>query len=76
MSTKVERPLSYWLRHQREKCDCGGYHFPHRRGSGACHYSSRADYYAAVRAGLPAEECQQLLSAADLRRMFPHEEDT
>lgn len=69
--TKPLRPLSYWLRHQREKCQCGGYWFPHRKGGGACDHSSRADYYRALRAGLPLSECQQLLSAADLERMFP-----
>jgi hypothetical protein len=52
-------------------CWCGSYHFPHRRTGGACVHSSRADYYAAMRAGAPLAECMQLLSAADLRRMFP-----
>lgn len=72
---KKLRPLSYWLRHAREKCDCGGYHFPHRRGGGACVFSSRRDFYAAVRDGVPLAEAQQHLSAADLRRMWPIEGD-
>lgn len=52
-------------------CGCLGYWFPHRKGGGACDHSSRADYYHAVRAGLPEPQCLELLSAADLRRMFP-----
>lgn len=55
----------------RMVCDCGGYHFPHRKTSGACVHSSRADYYHAMRAGLPEPECMALLSAADLRRFYP-----
>lgn len=57
----------------RPVCDCGGYHFPHRRRSGACYSSPRADYYAALRADDP--EALALLSAADLRRFFPLEND-
>lgn len=33
------RPLCRWqrrIRPQRRKCECGGYHFPHRHGSGCC----------------------------------------
>jgi hypothetical protein len=61
---------------QRDKrgrlvCWCVGYWFPHRKTSGACDHSSRVDYYRAVRAGLPDDECMALLSAADLRRLFP-----
>lgn len=68
---KSTRPLSYWLRHQRQKCGCGGYWFPHRKGGGACDYSSRADYYRALRAGMSLNEAQQLLSVADLEYLFP-----
>lgn len=68
---KPLRPLSYWLRHQREKCCCGGYHFPHRRGGGACDHSPRADYYRALRSGVDPEEAQLLLSVNDLRKLFP-----
>jgi len=65
---------------QRDKrgrlvCHCGGYHFLHRKGGGACEHSSRAHYYAATRAGLPLAERMEFLSAADLRRMFPLEID-
>lgn len=56
-------------------CWCSGYWFPHRRTGGACVHSSRADYYAARRAGCSDAECMELLSAADLRRMFPIEGD-
>lgn len=54
-------------------CWCTAYWFPHRHGGGACEHSSRARYYAALRAGLP--EALEFLSAADLRRMFPLEID-
>jgi hypothetical protein len=33
------RPLCRWMRRKRanrRKCECGGYHFPHRAGSGCC----------------------------------------
>lgn len=59
----------------RLTCWCSGYHFIHRKGGGACEHSSRANYYAATRAGLPEAECMEFLSAADLRRMFPLEID-
>lgn len=60
------------MRWQRPKpCWCGGYWFPHRKGGGACHYSPRSDYYPALRAGVPEREAMQLLSAADLRRLYP-----
>lgn len=68
---KPKRPWSYWLRHQREKCDCGGYHFPHRRGGGACIHSERADFYHALRQGVPLSEAMQLLTAGQLEAMFP-----
>ena len=56
-------------------CWCGGYHFPHRRTGGACVHGSRTDYYHALRAGLPMADRMALLSAADLRRMFPYPGD-
>lgn len=65
------RPPSYWKRHRDQKCDCGGYHFPHRIKGGACYHSPRADYYHALRAGVPLKEAMELLSAADLERMSP-----
>lgn len=69
--SKPLRPLSYWLRHQREKCGCGGYHFPHRRTGGACDHSPRAAYYIALRHGATQAEAMELLSADQLERMFP-----
>lgn len=60
-----------WRRNRRLKCGCMGYAFPHRRKSGACEHSSRADYYAALRGGASLAFAQQHLSAADLDRMFP-----
>lgn len=68
---KPPRTARYWKKHQEQKCQCGGYHFPHRKGGGACVHSTRADYYAALRAGLPLDECMALLSAADLARLYP-----
>jgi hypothetical protein len=68
---RVKRTLAYWARHQRLKCGCMGYHFPHRKKGGACIYSPRADYYAALNAGRPLSEAMEFLSAADLERMFP-----
>jgi len=68
---KVPRPLSYWLRHQKQKCTCGNYWFPHRKGSGACEHSSRRDYHLAIRHGVDKLEAMQLLSANDLEWMFP-----
>lgn len=53
------------------RCTCTGYHFPHRRGGGACEHSPRADYYRAKRAGLSESEARELLSAAQLESMFP-----
>lgn len=57
-------------------CSCSGYWFPHRRTSGACDHSSRADYHRALRAGVPLTECMALLSAADLRRFYPFPGDS
>ena len=68
---KPLRLLSYWARHRREKCTCGGYHFPHRRTGGACDHSPRRDFYRALRHGATLAEAQAELSAAQLERMFP-----
>lgn len=68
---KVKRTQAYWKRHRNQKCGCGGYHFPHRKGSGACEHSPGADYYAAIRAGMTVAEAMLLLSADKLERMFP-----
>ena len=53
------------------RCNCLGYHFPHRKGSGACESSPCGDYYQAKRHGMPESEAQALLSVAQLERMFP-----
>lgn len=50
-------------------CGCGGYLFPHRKHGGACEHSPRADYYQALRAGVPEDEALQLLWADKLERM-------
>jgi hypothetical protein len=52
-----------WKRNQRLKCGCGGYHFPHRRGGGACVHSIRADYYVALRGGATRAEAEAQLWA-------------
>lgn len=33
------------------KCDCGGYHFPHRKGSGLCHTNPDRDIVDARKRG-------------------------
>jgi hypothetical protein len=65
------RGRSRWERNTRLVCYCTGYWFPHRRGGGACDSSPRADYYRAVRDGVPHDEALQLLSADQLERMAP-----
>lgn len=40
-----------WRLNQRLKCECGGYHFPHRRTGGACDHSPTRDYHLALRQG-------------------------
>jgi hypothetical protein len=56
-------------RNTRNRCDCSGYHFPHRKTGGACCHGPRADYYQALRQGLDRAEAEQLLSADQLARM-------
>lgn len=64
------------MRHVRPRpCWCMGYWFPHRKGGGACDHSSKADYYRALRAGVSKEEAMATLSVADLRKLFPLEND-
>lgn len=58
-------------RNTRFACRCTGYHFPHRRRGGACEHNSAADYWKALRCGISKTEAMQLLSVADLERMFP-----
>lgn len=62
-----------WLGHKatRERCDCGGYWFPHRKGGGACEHSPYKDYHHALRAGATVAEAQQTLSAGALEKKFP-----
>jgi hypothetical protein len=64
------RSAAQW-RNTRLACHCGGYHFPHRRGGGACEHNSAADYWWALRHGVSQQEAMQLLSVANLERMFP-----
>lgn len=52
-----------WRRNRARKCNCGGYHFPHRRTGGACHHGPRADYYLGLRSGLSKPEAEALLWA-------------
>lgn len=69
LSPREARRLTH--RASRERCDCGGYWFPHRRGGGACDASPRADFYRALRDGATREEAMQTLSVAQLEAMFP-----
>ena len=38
-------------RNSRNRCDCEGYWFPHRRGGGACDHSKTRDIHRAIRGG-------------------------
>lgn len=69
-SLMLSRATAKW-RGTRERCDCFGYWFPHRRGGGACEHSSRRTYYEMLRAGVPEAEAMAELSAADLDRLYP-----
>lgn len=64
------RHLATW-RNTRLRCDCMGYHFPHRRGGGACDSSPRRDYYHALRCGMDKGEALAMLSADQLERWAP-----
>lgn len=44
-----------WKRNRAMKCLCGGYHFPHRAGGGACETSKTRDIHIAKRGGNAAE---------------------
>lgn len=65
-----------WMgwRASRERCNCAGYWFPHRKTGGACFHGPRSDFYLAVRAGLPVAEAMQLLSVDQLERLYPLKE--
>lgn len=71
MGRYVKTPLGRAWSGTVDRCNCGGYHFPHRKGGGACNHSPRSDYYVARRQGLAEEEAQELLSAEQLDRLFP-----
>jgi hypothetical protein len=40
-----------WRRNQRLKCSCTGYHFPHRKGGGACDFSKTCGVHRSRRDG-------------------------
>jgi len=60
----------------RPVCDCGGYKFPHRKGSGACYFSLYCDQHHALRAGASPEEALALLSAAAIERKYPNPQNS
>lgn len=64
-----------WKRNQQSKCSCSGYWFPHRKGGGSCETSPRADYYHALRGGLSKPEAMEMLSVAQLEKMFPLQDE-
>lgn len=68
---KPLRPMAYWTRHRVQKCMCGGYWFPHRRGSGACDFSPYRDYHLALRQGVPLAEAMLLLTPDQLDVQHP-----
>lgn len=44
------RSVGVWLdKRGRRVCACGGYHFPHRRGGGACDHSKTQRIHLAIR---------------------------
>jgi hypothetical protein len=53
-----------YLRNQRLKCICGGYHFPHRRAGGACDHSKTRDIHLAKRGGDKNEVANAIASHA------------
>lgn len=65
--TKVAAPRTW--RNTRLRCDCGGYHFPHRKGGGACYHGPRSDYFLALRNGVPRNDAEALLWANQLDRL-------
>lgn len=62
-----------WKRNRKLKCTCGGYHFPHRRGGGACLEGPRAEYYERLRQGESKSEAMLCLTVDQLERMFPED---
>ena len=47
-----------WRRNRSSKCCCGGYHFPHRRGGGACDHSRTAVFHRLRRQGESVAEAR------------------
>jgi len=47
-----------WRRNQRLKCECGGYHFPHRIKGGACIHSATAIFHSCIRQGMSEAEAK------------------
>lgn len=66
---QVPPPMTW--RATRLKCECGGYHFPHRKGGGACIHSPRSAYYTALRNGASDSEAQAELWCDKLELMIP-----
>lgn len=46
----------------RLMCYCGGYHFPHRKGGGACEHSKTRDIHLAIRRGEPEQLLEALIA--------------
>jgi hypothetical protein len=47
-------------------CTCGAYHYPHRRGGGACVHGPLAAYYVALRCGATVPQAEAELWAGKL----------
>lgn len=55
----------------RGPCLCEGYHFPHRKGGGACTHSPYVEYYKARRAGYGHRKAMTFLTAGQLEQWIP-----
>jgi len=51
-------------RNRRLKCDCGGYHFPHRKGGGFCYHSKSRGVLMAKRHGSAADVTEAVIELA------------
>lgn len=51
-------------RNRRLKCDCGGYHFPHRRGGGLCYHSKTRGIHLAKRFGSADDVAEAVIDLA------------
>lgn len=47
--------LAHAEKHNHRVCGCGGYHYPHRRGSRFCVHNTYVDYHVAKRDGATGE---------------------